>query len=281
MRFNFDIPEPSSKEALTPPSQPRSPPSSTTPANDEIEWLPLQNHVMRADVELDFIVDRITINRHGSALLLEGSNGLCVMYLYGRSSSKDSAVICSINAIEPQGTTCFFLHPYEFKVVGSCCPTKNSDAARGISSQITRVTLKWVVLNSLWRKGAKEASRNYALKRKVTKEASENYAVKKKQVYTDLTVDYLKMFLINVPTAVGVVGLLSTCNLDLTIDYLTVKVAMDGVHNEQAVVRRLLQIAVPATTYVLFKKPFQFYFIILANPCGLKRKNDVGQPGYS
>ncbi|KAK9061047.1 hypothetical protein SSX86_018227 [Deinandra increscens subsp. villosa] len=162
MRFNFDIPEPTSKEALTPPSQPRSPPSSTTtPANDEIEWLPLQNHpifssapsssssssnnnvqrnrnrnlmawdgasrlyywdintqslhrislrfgepdptsvlaaspskVMRADVELDFIVDRITINRHGSALLLEGSNGLCVMYLYGRSSSKDSAVIC-------------------------------------------------------------------------------------------------------------------------------------------------------------------------------------------
>ncbi|KAD7480261.1 hypothetical protein E3N88_03397 [Mikania micrantha] len=150
MRFNFDIPEPSSEETLTPLS--RSP-SSTTPANDEVEWLPLQNHpifsgatssnnvprrrnlmawdgasrlyywdintqslhrislrfgepdptsvlaaspskVLRADVELNFIVDRISINRHGSALLLEGSNGLRVMYLYGRSSSKDSAIIC-------------------------------------------------------------------------------------------------------------------------------------------------------------------------------------------
>ncbi|KVI09973.1 Nucleoporin Nup88 [Cynara cardunculus var. scolymus] len=155
MRFNFDIPEPSNKDALTPPSQSRSP-SSATPANDEVEWLPLQNHpifssgtvvrttsnvprkrnlmawdgasrlyywdintqslhrislrfgepdstsvlaaspskVLRADVELNFMVDRITINRHGSALLLEGSDGLRIMYLYGRPSSKDSAVIC-------------------------------------------------------------------------------------------------------------------------------------------------------------------------------------------
>ncbi|KAJ0465946.1 putative nucleoporin NUP88/NUP82 [Helianthus annuus] len=160
MRFNFDIPEPNTKEALTPPSHSNShsqslsrSPSSATPANDEVEWLPLQNHpifstptaandaprnrnlmawdgasrlyywdlntqslhrislrfgepdptsvlaaspskVLRTDVELNFVVGRITINRHGSALLLEGSNGLCVMYLYGRSSSKDSAVIC-------------------------------------------------------------------------------------------------------------------------------------------------------------------------------------------
>ncbi|KAM0023565.1 putative nucleoporin NUP88/NUP82 [Helianthus debilis subsp. tardiflorus] len=160
MRFNFDIPEPNTKEALTPPSHSHSQsqslsrsPSSATPANDEVEWLPLQNHpifstptaandaprnrnlmawdgasrlyywdlntqslhrislrfgepdptsvlaaspskVLRTDVELNFVVGRITINRHGSALLLEGSNGLCVMYLYGRSSSKDSAVIC-------------------------------------------------------------------------------------------------------------------------------------------------------------------------------------------
>lgn len=155
MRFSFDIPEPSSKEALTPVSQSRSP-SSATPANDEVEWVPLQNYpifsnattarssndipkkrnlmawdgasrlyywdintqslhrislrfgepeptsvlaaspskVMRADIELNFMVDRITINRHGSALLLEGSDGLRVMYLYGRASSKDSAVIC-------------------------------------------------------------------------------------------------------------------------------------------------------------------------------------------
>ncbi|KAL7613161.1 hypothetical protein Lser_V15G08962 [Lactuca serriola] len=166
MRFNFDIPEPSSKGALTPPSQSRSltppsqsqsrSPSSATPANEEVEWVPLQNHpifsnatathssndvpkkrnlmawdgasrlyywdintqslhrislrfgepeptsvlaasptkVMRADVALNFMVDRITINRHGSALLLEGSDGIRVMYLYGSSSSKDSAVIC-------------------------------------------------------------------------------------------------------------------------------------------------------------------------------------------
>nr|GEZ28245.1 nuclear pore complex protein NUP88 [Tanacetum cinerariifolium] len=162
MRFNFDIPEPNNNATLTPPSQPPSrpqppppsrSPSSATPANDEVEWVPLQNHpvfsgatslsnaptkrnliawdgasrlyywdvnsqslhrislrfgepdpgsvlaaspskVLRADVELNFMVDRITINRHGSALLLEGSNGLCVMYLYGRSSSKDSVVIC-------------------------------------------------------------------------------------------------------------------------------------------------------------------------------------------
>lgn len=54
MRFNFDIPEPSSKGALTPPSQSRSltppsqsqsrSPSSATPANEEVEWVPLQNH---------------------------------------------------------------------------------------------------------------------------------------------------------------------------------------------------------------------------------------------
>nr|XP_043631960.1 nuclear pore complex protein NUP88 [Erigeron canadensis] len=167
MRLNFDFPESTTDEPLTPPPppqpQPRSPsqpqpvsPSSATTGNDDVEWLPLQNHpifsttttarpfsnvprnrnlmawdgasrlyywdinsqtlnritlrfgepdpssvlaasppkVMRADVELNFTVDRITINRHGSALLLEGANGLRVMYLYGRSSSKDSAVIC-------------------------------------------------------------------------------------------------------------------------------------------------------------------------------------------
>lgn len=45
MRFNFDIPEPNSKEALTPQSQSQSrSPSSTTQGNDDVEWLPLQNH---------------------------------------------------------------------------------------------------------------------------------------------------------------------------------------------------------------------------------------------
>ncbi|XP_071706596.1 nuclear pore complex protein NUP88 [Rutidosis leptorrhynchoides] len=164
MRFNFDIPEETTKEALTPPSHSPSPspsplqlqsPSSAASANIDVEWHPLQSHpifsttvrtsinntsrkqnliawdgssrlyywdlnsqtlhritlrfgepdptsilaaspskVFRADVELNFTVDRITINRHGSALLLEGSHGLRVMYLYGRSSSKDAAVIC-------------------------------------------------------------------------------------------------------------------------------------------------------------------------------------------
>ncbi|KAK1409351.1 hypothetical protein QVD17_35877 [Tagetes erecta] len=154
MRFNFDIPETNTKEALTPQSQHSQSPSSTTPGNDDVEWLLLHNHpvfstatsssinvqrkrnlmawdgasrlyywdvntqllhrislrfgepdpssvlaaspskVLRTDVELDFMVDSISINRHGSALLLEGLNGLRVMYLYGRSSSKDSAVIC-------------------------------------------------------------------------------------------------------------------------------------------------------------------------------------------
>ncbi|KAL4576159.1 hypothetical protein LXL04_012248 [Taraxacum kok-saghyz] len=155
MRFGFDTPEPSSKKALTTQSQSRSP-TSATPTNEEVEWVPLQNHpifsnataahssndvpkkrnlmawdgasrlyywdistqslhrislrfgepdptyvlaaspskVMRADVELSFMVDRITINRRGSALLLEGSDGIRVMDLYGKPSSKDSAIIC-------------------------------------------------------------------------------------------------------------------------------------------------------------------------------------------
>ncbi|XP_050115274.1 nuclear pore complex protein NUP88-like [Malus sylvestris] len=50
--------------------------------------------VLQTDVKLDFAVHKISINRNGSALLLSGSGGLCVLYLYGRASNKDNATIC-------------------------------------------------------------------------------------------------------------------------------------------------------------------------------------------
>lgn len=50
--------------------------------------------VLLADVQLNFEVQKISINRNGSALFLAGSDGLCIMYLYGRSSSKDNTLIC-------------------------------------------------------------------------------------------------------------------------------------------------------------------------------------------
>ncbi|XP_021863305.2 nuclear pore complex protein NUP88 [Spinacia oleracea] len=50
--------------------------------------------VLQADIELDFHVTKISINRNGSALLLAGSDGVCGMYLYGCSSAKDSSIIC-------------------------------------------------------------------------------------------------------------------------------------------------------------------------------------------
>lgn len=42
----------------------------------------------------DFVVHKISINRDGSALFLSGSDGLCIMHLYGRSSSKDNTIMC-------------------------------------------------------------------------------------------------------------------------------------------------------------------------------------------
>lgn len=45
-------------------------------------------------MEVEFEVEKISINRNGSALLLAGSDAHCVMYLYGRASSKDNAIIC-------------------------------------------------------------------------------------------------------------------------------------------------------------------------------------------
>nr|XP_016455215.1 PREDICTED: nuclear pore complex protein NUP88-like isoform X2 [Nicotiana tabacum] len=50
--------------------------------------------VLQADMQLDFEVQRISINRNGSALFLVGLDGLYVMYLYGRTSTKENTVIC-------------------------------------------------------------------------------------------------------------------------------------------------------------------------------------------
>ncbi|XWS65854.1 hypothetical protein CRYUN_Cryun05aG0149700 [Craigia yunnanensis] len=58
--------------------------------------------VLRADIELNFVVNKISINRIGSALLLAGSDDLCVMYLYGRTSTKDNTIICRTVSIGSQ-----------------------------------------------------------------------------------------------------------------------------------------------------------------------------------
>ncbi|KAJ6772633.1 NUCLEOPORIN NUP84-RELATED [Salix koriyanagi] len=118
MRFNFELTEPnpdsSSRNSLTP--------------KEDILWVPLQNHpslhlppphptgdpepskvlaaspskVLQTDVEISFEVNKISINRNGSALFLSGAYGLCVMYLYGRSSSKDDSIICRTVSIGSQ-----------------------------------------------------------------------------------------------------------------------------------------------------------------------------------
>ncbi|KAF4353389.1 hypothetical protein F8388_016350 [Cannabis sativa] len=58
--------------------------------------------VLRPDVELEFAVHKISINRSGSALFLFGSDALSVMYLYGRGSSKDDAIICRTVSVGSQ-----------------------------------------------------------------------------------------------------------------------------------------------------------------------------------
>ncbi|CAK7325851.1 unnamed protein product [Dovyalis caffra] len=62
----------------------------------------LPSKVLHTDVEVNFKVNKISINRNGSALLLSGANGLCVMYLYGRSSDKDNSIICRTVSIGSQ-----------------------------------------------------------------------------------------------------------------------------------------------------------------------------------
>lgn len=49
--------------------------------------------VLQADVQLNGVVHKISINRNGSAILLAGSDGLCVMYLYGRTTEQNT-IIC-------------------------------------------------------------------------------------------------------------------------------------------------------------------------------------------
>ncbi|KAH8501416.1 hypothetical protein H0E87_016282 [Populus deltoides] len=58
--------------------------------------------VLQTDAEINFEVNKISINRNGSAMLLSGTNGLCVMYLYGRSFGKDNAIVCRTVSIGPQ-----------------------------------------------------------------------------------------------------------------------------------------------------------------------------------
>ncbi|KAL6980697.1 Nuclear pore complex protein nup88 [Sarracenia purpurea var. burkii] len=58
--------------------------------------------VLQADVQLTFVVNKISINRNGSAILLAGSDGLCVMYLYGHASVKDGTTICRTVSIGSQ-----------------------------------------------------------------------------------------------------------------------------------------------------------------------------------
>ncbi|XP_037495845.1 nuclear pore complex protein NUP88 [Jatropha curcas] len=58
--------------------------------------------VLQADVRIDFVVNKISINGDGSALLLAGSDGLCVMYLYGRNSTKNNTIVCRTVSIGSQ-----------------------------------------------------------------------------------------------------------------------------------------------------------------------------------
>ncbi|XAR65933.1 hypothetical protein NMG60_11011950 [Bertholletia excelsa] len=50
--------------------------------------------VLQLDGPLTFMVDKISINRNGSAILLSGLDGLLVMYLYGQTSKKNATSIC-------------------------------------------------------------------------------------------------------------------------------------------------------------------------------------------
>ncbi|KAL8470404.1 hypothetical protein ACS0TY_033038 [Phlomoides rotata] len=50
--------------------------------------------VLQAEMPLNFEVNRISINRNRSALLVVGLEGLRIMYLYGRSSMEENTIIC-------------------------------------------------------------------------------------------------------------------------------------------------------------------------------------------
>ncbi|ESQ40478.1 hypothetical protein EUTSA_v10012715mg [Eutrema salsugineum] len=55
--------------------------------------------VMQPDLQLTFSVTKISINKSGSAVLLAGSDGICVMYLFGRASVIEDNVICRVVSI--------------------------------------------------------------------------------------------------------------------------------------------------------------------------------------
>lgn len=61
--------------------------------------------MLQADAVLDFDVRKISINRNGTAILLFGSDRLCVMYLYGRTSKKDVNLICRTITVGSQTYT--------------------------------------------------------------------------------------------------------------------------------------------------------------------------------
>ncbi|KAH6777807.1 nuclear pore complex protein-like protein [Perilla frutescens var. frutescens] len=62
-------------------------------------WKRRKMTVLQAETPLSFEVNKISINRNGSALLLAGLEGLSVMYLYGRSSVEENTIICRIDSI--------------------------------------------------------------------------------------------------------------------------------------------------------------------------------------
>ncbi|XP_077238691.1 nuclear pore complex protein-like protein isoform X1 [Tasmannia lanceolata] len=46
------------------------------------------------DIQMHFTVHNISVNANGSSLLLAGSDCLCVMYLFERTSTKDNIIMC-------------------------------------------------------------------------------------------------------------------------------------------------------------------------------------------
>lgn len=62
--------------------------------------------VLQAEMPLNFEVNRISINKNSSALLLVGLEDLRVMYLYGRSSMEENTIICRyVNVIREVSTS--------------------------------------------------------------------------------------------------------------------------------------------------------------------------------
>ncbi|GAB2299524.1 hypothetical protein Dimus_033590 [Dionaea muscipula] len=57
--------------------------------------------VLKTDMELEFVVNKISVNRNGSAVVLAGSNGLCIMNLFGHTSTKGGSVVCRTMLVGP------------------------------------------------------------------------------------------------------------------------------------------------------------------------------------